>query len=88
MSRRTSLPDLSRPLDFIGMKESIETTQTYLHAHLALKEDALAKLDPGLHACIRLAGPDDQAALAAVGKGFTPPRVSVSLRLAAALRSS
>ena len=26
--------------------ESIETTQTYLHAHLALKEAALAKLDP------------------------------------------
>ena len=26
--------------------ESIETTQTYLHAHLALKEAALAKLKP------------------------------------------
>ena len=26
--------------------ESIETTQTYLHAHLALKEMALAKLKP------------------------------------------
>jgi len=26
--------------------ESIETTQTYLHAHLALKEVALAKLKP------------------------------------------
>jgi site-specific recombinase XerD len=26
--------------------ESIETTQTYLHAHLALKEKALAKLKP------------------------------------------
>lgn len=26
--------------------ESIETTQTYLHAHLALKEAALAKLEP------------------------------------------
>jgi integrase len=26
--------------------ESIETTQTYLHAHLALKEAALAKLTP------------------------------------------
>jgi hypothetical protein len=25
-------------------RESIETTQTYLHAHLALKEAALAKL--------------------------------------------
>jgi site-specific recombinase XerD len=26
--------------------ESIETTQTYLHAHIALKEAALAKLTP------------------------------------------
>jgi len=26
--------------------ESIETTQTYLHAHLTLKEAALAKLKP------------------------------------------
>jgi len=26
--------------------ECIETTQTYLHAHLALKEAALAKLKP------------------------------------------
>jgi hypothetical protein len=26
--------------------ESIETTQTYLHAHLALKEAALARLKP------------------------------------------
>ena len=26
--------------------ESIETTQTYLHAHLGLKEAALAKLEP------------------------------------------
>ncbi len=26
--------------------ESIETTQIYLHAHLALKEAALAKLEP------------------------------------------
>jgi integrase len=26
--------------------ESIETTQTYLHAHLALKESALARLTP------------------------------------------
>ena len=26
--------------------ESIKTTQTYLHAHLALKEAALAKLKP------------------------------------------
>jgi site-specific recombinase XerD len=26
--------------------ESIETTQTYLHAHLALKETALARLKP------------------------------------------
>lgn len=32
----------SRPLGH----ESIETTQTYLHAHLALKEAALAKLKP------------------------------------------
>lgn len=29
--------------------ESIETTQTYLHAHLALKEAALAKLKPHEH---------------------------------------
>ena len=29
--------------------ESIETTQTYLHAHLALKELALAKLKPYEH---------------------------------------
>ena len=28
--------------------ESIETTQTYLHAHLKLKEAALAKLKPYL----------------------------------------
>lgn len=33
--------------------ESIETTQTYLHAHLALKEAALAKLDPYKH-CKRI----------------------------------
>ncbi|UFW51342.1 hypothetical protein [Bradyrhizobium arachidis] len=26
--------------------ESVETTQTYLHAHLALKEAALANLKP------------------------------------------
>ena len=26
--------------------ESVETTQQYIHAHLALKESALAKLDP------------------------------------------
>ncbi len=26
--------------------ESVETTQTYLHAHLSLKEAALAKLKP------------------------------------------
>ncbi len=26
--------------------ESIETTQTYLHAHISLKEAALAKLQP------------------------------------------
>ena len=30
--------------------ESIETTQTYLHAHLALKEAALAKLKPYIRA--------------------------------------
>ena len=29
--------------------ESVETTQTYLHAHLALKEAALAKLKPYEH---------------------------------------
>ncbi|MGL3210756.1 hypothetical protein [Bradyrhizobium sp. BR 1433] len=29
--------------------ELIETTQTYLHAHLALKEAALAKLNPYEH---------------------------------------
>jgi hypothetical protein len=29
--------------------ESIETTQAYLHAHLALKEAALAKLKPYEH---------------------------------------
>ena len=29
--------------------ESIETTQIYLHAHLALKEAALAKLTPYKH---------------------------------------
>jgi site-specific recombinase XerD len=33
--------------------ESIETTQTYLHAHLALKEAALVKLEPYKH-CKRL----------------------------------
>jgi len=33
--------------------ESIETTQTYLHAHLALKEAALAKLEPYQH-CKRI----------------------------------
>jgi site-specific recombinase XerD len=31
--------------------ESIDTTQVYLHAHLALKEAALAKLKP--HNCTR-----------------------------------
>ncbi|WFU54658.1 hypothetical protein QA639_34495 [Bradyrhizobium pachyrhizi] len=30
-------------------RESIETTQTYLHARLALKEAALAKLKPYEH---------------------------------------
>jgi integrase/recombinase XerD len=29
--------------------ESIQTTQIYLHAHLALKEAALAKLEPYEH---------------------------------------
>jgi len=29
--------------------ESVETTQTYLHAHLALKQAALAKLEPYGH---------------------------------------
>ena len=29
--------------------ESVETTQTYLHAHLPLKEAALAKLEPYKH---------------------------------------
>jgi hypothetical protein len=29
--------------------ESIETTQTYLHAHLSLKEAVLAKLKPYAH---------------------------------------
>jgi len=34
--------------------ESIETTQTYLHAHIALKEAALAKLKPYEHGkCFR-----------------------------------
>lgn len=40
--------------------ESIETTQTYLHAHLPLKEAALAKLEP-YKQCNRLRfRPDDQ----------------------------
>ena len=30
--------------------ESVETTQVYLHAHMALKEAALAKVDPLGHA--------------------------------------
>lgn len=39
--------------------ESIETTQVYLHAHLALKEAALAKLEPYKH-CKRIRfRPDD-----------------------------
>jgi integrase/recombinase XerD len=29
--------------------ESIETTQTYLHAHIGLKEAGLAKLEPYTH---------------------------------------
>lgn len=40
--------------------ESIETTQNYLHAHLALKEAALAKLEPyKQHKRLRFR-PDDQ----------------------------
>ena len=33
----------------VARHESIETAQTYLHAHLALKEAALAKLKPYEH---------------------------------------
>lgn len=40
--------------------ESIETTQTYLHAHLALKEEALAKLKPYEQGKLSRFQPDDQ----------------------------
>jgi integrase len=39
--------------------ESIETTQTYLHAHIALKEAALAKLKPYNGEGARRFQPDD-----------------------------
>lgn len=40
--------------------ESIETTQTYLHAHLALKEAALAKLKPSERKKAKRFKPDDR----------------------------
>jgi site-specific recombinase XerD len=40
--------------------ESIETTQVYLHAHLALKEAALAKLKPYSDQMTGRFRPDDQ----------------------------
>lgn len=40
--------------------ESIETTQAYLHAHLELKEAALAKLEPYRHCKRRRFRPDDR----------------------------
>lgn len=40
--------------------ESIETTQVYLHAHLALKEAALAKLEPYSDQATGRFRPDDQ----------------------------
>lgn len=40
--------------------ESIETTQTYLHAHLALKEAALAKLEPYEPGKLTRFRPDDR----------------------------
>lgn len=40
--------------------ESVETTQTYLHAHLALKEAALAKLKPYDEAPIGRFQPEDE----------------------------
>ena len=40
--------------------ESIETTQTYLHAHMALKEAALAKLKPYERAKQRRFQPKDR----------------------------
>jgi integrase/recombinase XerD len=39
--------------------ESVETTQVYLHAHMALKEAALAKVDPLGHAGITRYQPGD-----------------------------
>ncbi|EAZ97437.1 tyrosine-type recombinase/integrase [Marinobacter sp. ELB17] len=40
--------------------ESVETTQVYLHAHMALKEAALAKIDPLGHAGIKRYQPGDE----------------------------
>jgi len=40
--------------------ESVETTQVYLHAHLALKEAALAKLKPYSGEMTDRFRPDDQ----------------------------
>ena len=40
--------------------ESVETTQVYLHAHMALKEAALAKVDPIGHAGITRYQPGDE----------------------------
>lgn len=40
--------------------ESVETTQVYLHAHMALKEAALAKVDPLGHARIARYHPGDK----------------------------
>ena len=40
--------------------ESVETTQIYLHAHLALKEAALAKLKPYNDEAAGRFLPDDQ----------------------------
>nr|WP_211341099.1 tyrosine-type recombinase/integrase [Paracoccus methylarcula] len=40
--------------------ESIETTQTYLHSHLELKEAALAKLKPSERQKAKRFQPDDR----------------------------
>jgi site-specific recombinase XerD len=40
--------------------ESVETTQVYLHTHMALKEAALAKVDPLGHAGIARYQPGDE----------------------------
>ena len=40
--------------------ESVETTQVYLHAHMALKEAALAKIGPLGHAGIKRYQPGDE----------------------------